>query len=163
MLKKFLGKAVAETRGRCQRETTMTPSQLQTQLANATDPFRTFFEDWLPTTNRITAPAFAPSMNVIESNDGYKVMLDLPGVAKDEVNVAFAEGVLTVSGERKREESTKDGRWHVIERSHGSFARSLRFPSDVDTSKVGAEMKDGVLTVTLPKSAQSKSRKIAIN
>lgn len=102
-------------------------------------------------------------MNVAESTEGYKVTLDLPGLAKDEINVQFSDGLLTVSGERKNENVGEHGRWHVVERSHGTFARSLRFPAGVDAGSVSADMKDGVLTIAIPKAAASKARKISVS
>lgn len=141
----------------------MTSCNTRTALPVSSDPFRTLFQDWFPTTYRASSVTFVPTMNVAESTEGYKITLDLPGLTKEEVNVQFSDGLLTVSGERKNENVGDQGRWHVVERTHGTFARSLRFPAGVDGGAVSAEMKDGVLAITVPKAAASKARKISVN
>ena len=108
----------------------------------------------------------APKIDVSESNGGLDVTAELPGVEEKDVDVTLADGVLTIRGEKKaeRDEKDKDKNWHVIERSYGSFARSIRLPFDPDMNKVEAKFDKGVLRVHLPKSpeAAKKEKKIEI-
>lgn len=108
---------------------------------------------------------FSPPLDVRENNDAYIVQLDLPGVAQDNLNVTLQEGVLLVRGEKPARSG--DGgsarKYRRVERPYGTFARSLRLPRNVDGSAVQANLRDGVLTVTLPKSPEARPRQIAIH
>jgi HSP20 family protein len=106
--------------------------------------------------------AYSPELDVREDADAVTVQLDLPGVARENVQVTFHDGVLTVAGERKAEEARKDDTWNYRERSYGRFERRLSVKTPVNADQVRASHKDGVLTVTLPKSAQAKPRQIEI-
>jgi HSP20 family protein len=108
------------------------------------------------------ATATAPSLDVVENDEGFKLSLDLPGMSQDQVNVQFADNVLTVQGERKEESTRDEDRWHIVERSRGSFARSVKFPTHVDPARVKASMKNGVLTVFVPKSEGARTQKIKV-
>lgn len=109
-----------------------------------------FFADW------------APAIDVQETDKEYLLKADLPEVKKEDVKVDIKEGVLTVEGERKQEKEEKGKKFHRIERSYGKFVRRLALPVDVDETKVGAEFKDGVLNVHLPKSASAKPHTIDV-
>jgi HSP20 family protein len=106
---------------------------------------------------------WAPMLDVKEGKDEITVKADLPGLKKEEIQVNVDNGVLTISGERKHEEKSEDEGWHRVERSYGSFRRSVRLPQDVESSKVKAEYKDGVLSVTLAKSEASKPKAIKVD
>lgn len=93
----------------------------------------------------------APRMNVSENDDEIEVEAELPGVAEQDVRVELADDVLTIRGEKKATHENKSV--HMIERSFGSFSRSIRLPYPVNPDQVHAEFDHGVLTVTLPKSA----------
>ena len=108
-------------------------------------------------------PSFAPCLDVIEDKDGFIVRLDLPGVPREQVRVALQEDVLTIAGERKPETLEKEAGYHRQERISGRFERSIALPKPVDASKVTAAFKDGVLQVSLPKSAEAKPRQIDIS
>ncbi len=86
----------------------------------------------------------------------------MPEVRKEDVKVTVENGVLTISGERKFEKEEKDKRYHRIERAYGSFTRSFSVPDDADDAKVGAEFKDGVLTVRLAKSEKARPKSIEV-
>jgi HSP20 family protein len=107
-----------------------------------------------------------PQIDVSESNGGLDVTAELPGVEEKDVDVSLADGVLTIRGEKKaeRDEKDKGKNWHIIERSYGSFSRSIRLPFDPDMNKVEAKFDKGVLRVHLPKSpeAAKKEKKIEI-
>jgi HSP20 family protein len=109
---------------------------------------------------------WSPAIEISESEGGYTVTAELPGMKRDDVHVGFERGVLTIEGskEEERKEETEGRRVHIWERMYGSFERSFGFPG-VDETKITADMKDGVLTVTLPKLAQEtpRGRRISIN
>ena len=94
-----------------------------------------------------------PAVDVSEDDDGYLITADLPEVAKEDAHVVVKDGVLTISGERKREseEEDKKRKYHRVERSFGRYERSFRVPEGVDPSKIQADFKDGVLKVSMPK------------
>jgi HSP20 family protein len=107
--------------------------------------------------------ALAPSMDVKETDKAIEVQTELPGVDQRDVDVTYANGVLTIKGEKKAEKEEKKTGYHLSERSYGSFYRSIQI-DDVDSDKIAARFDKGVLTVTLPKlaSAQASTRKIEI-
>jgi HSP20 family protein len=107
-----------------------------------------------------------PAVDLEEKDQEFVLTAELPGMNEKDVDVEFDQNVLTLKGEKRTErEETKEknGRWHVIERSHGQFVRSLTLPPAVDPAKAKAEFKDGVLTVHLPKRKEATARKIAIS
>jgi HSP20 family protein len=108
--------------------------------------------------------AWAPRLDVHEGKDAYQVQVDLPGVDKKDVEVTLEEGVLTVRGTRQSSSEAKaeDGSWHRQERSYGSFQRSLSLGEGVDADGVKAELKDGVLSISVPKKEAAKARTIRI-
>ena len=93
-----------------------------------------------------------------------EIAAELPGVADNDVEVSLSDGVLTIKGEKKTKKEDQDKGYHLMERSYGSFLRSLAIPHDVDPDKVSASFDDGVLKVTLqkPPAAQSKTKKISL-
>jgi HSP20 family protein len=105
---------------------------------------------------------WCPAVDVSESEKEILVSADLPGVAAEDVEITVKENVLTLTGERKVEKDDKGDAYHRVERAYGSFSRSFVLPSTVDESKVGADFKDGVLRVHLPKREEAQPRKIAI-
>jgi HSP20 family protein len=106
----------------------------------------------------------APALDVYEENDTVVVKADLPGMAKDDIQVSLADDVLTIRGEKKREEKVEEKDYFFSERTSGSFSRSVRLPVEVQADKVSATFKEGVLELRLPKSeaAKKKSRSIKI-
>lgn len=106
---------------------------------------------------------WAPSVDISETDAAYLVKAEIPGVKKDDVRVCIQDGMLLIQGERKQEKEEKGRKFHRIERSYGSFARSFRVPDDVDEDSVKAEFKDGMLNVTLAKSKKkAKSRQVSV-
>jgi HSP20 family protein len=91
------------------------------------------------------------------------VKVELPGLKKDQINLSLHEGVLTISGERKQEQETKQGDTFRSERYFGKFQRSVTLPTAVDSGKVKATYKDGILTVDLPKAEEAKPKQIAVS
>ncbi len=103
-----------------------------------------------------------PAVDVLEDKDSVTVKAELPGIRKEDIDVALDNGVLTISGERKSEKKHDDSRGHRLERYVGSFRRSVTLPAQVRADKVGAQYKDGVLTITLPKSEEARRKQIEI-
>ena len=102
------------------------------------------------------------AIDVAEDEKHYVITTELPGVKKNDVSIELEAGVLTIHGEKKSEREEKKEKRHWVERSYGSFTRSLGLPSDAVTDRVEASFADGVLTVTIPKSEATKPRAIAI-
>ncbi len=103
-----------------------------------------------------------PEVDITEEKDRILVKADLPGMKQEEISVEVSDGVLTIKGERKRESETKEGKTYRVERSYGSFLRSFTLPAGVDSAKVNAAYKNGVLEVTLPKLAEAKAKQIKV-
>lgn len=111
-----------------------------------------------------SALAPIPAVEMTEQDKGYRLAIELPGLAKDDVELSIADGVLTVSGEKRGESERKDEGLLISERRYGAFRRQLTIPSDVDAKAISADFDKGVLTVTLPKDekAAERARKIPI-
>jgi HSP20 family protein len=108
--------------------------------------------------------AVTPKIDVAEGKDAVEVTAELPGCNEEDIEVTLNEGVLTIRGEKKteRDETDKDKNWQVVERSYGSFSRSVPLPFTPDPAKVEAKFDKGVLRVQLPKPAEKKEKKIEI-
>ena len=104
-------------------------------------------------------------VDVAETGDGIEVVTELPGVAEEDVNVSLEDDVLRIRAEKRSESTGEDKKWHVVERSFGTFERAIRMPAGIDPAKVAARFADGVLAVTLPKPPEvpAAERKIAIS
>ena len=116
-----------------------------------------------PNREMLATADWMPSVDISETDTAYLVKGEIPGVKKEDVKVTIQDGMLTIQGERKQEKEEKGKKFHRIERSYGSFARSFRVPDDADESKVKAEFKDGMINVTLPKSAKAKTKAIEVS
>ena len=104
----------------------------------------------------------SPSVDLSETDDQIEVKMDVPGMKAEELDIEVTGDVLHVSGEHKEEKEEHGRKYHRVERRSGAFERTVRLPSDVNDQDVDAEYKDGVLTVTLAKSEESKTRKIPV-
>jgi len=108
----------------------------------------------------------APRVDIRETDKSYEIEAELPGVSEDEIDVELADNVLTLRGEKRfeRDDEDKKGGYHVMERSYGSFARSIPFPFDVEADAVEAVFKNGVLKLSVPKPAEiaAKTKKISV-
>jgi HSP20 family protein len=101
-----------------------------------------------------------PPVEVVENKDEFVLTAELPGLKKEEVDLAFEKDVLTLKGEKTEElkEADPDKRYHLFERNYGAFQRSFTFPATVNATKILAEFKEGILTVHLPKTTEAKVR-----
>ena len=123
--------------------------------------FNTVFET--PATGGGTLRRWMPAMDLVETDDQFVLRADLPGLSEDDVAIEFDDGTLTVSGERKHEFEGESGKTFRSERYFGKFQRSVTLPAMVDSSKISASYKDGILSVTLPKAEEAKPKQIAVN
>jgi HSP20 family protein len=108
------------------------------------------------------ADVWRPLANITETDREYLVKAELPEVRKEDIDVSVSDGVLTLRGERKYEKKEGEGDDLLVESFYGTFSRSFSLPENVDTTKIAAECKDGVLRVHIPKTAERKSKPVSI-
>jgi HSP20 family protein len=125
--------------------------------------FNTFFEGPPGGNGSPAGRRWIPAMDLVETGDEFVLRADLPGLSEDDVKIELEGGVLTVSGERKAEHEHREQGYARLERSAGSFARSLTLPDGIDPDSITASFDLGVLEVRIPKPEQSKPRKVAIS
>lgn len=142
-------------RGRTQDVFSWDPFRMMDALLRW-DPFRSG-EGWFGRVGE-----FVPSLDVRESKDAYLVKADLPGVDEKDVEINLTGNVLTISGKREQEHREEGDQYYAMERSYGTFSRALSLPDGADGEHVSAEMKDGVLTVRIPKKPEVQPRRITI-
>lgn len=112
---------------------------------------------------RLPAPApqgWVPAADLCETADAYIVTAELPGVSRQQVRVEFHDGLLALQGRRDARVACEQ--YHQVERGHGEFSRTFRLPSDVDAERIAADLKDGVLTVVVPKVAGAGPRRVVV-
>jgi len=107
--------------------------------------------------------SWAPAVDIFELEGNIVLKAELPGVDPKDVDVRVENNVLTLRGERKFDSEVKKESYHRVERAYGAFSRSFTLPTVVDTEKIKAEVKDGVLRVTLPKREEAKPKQISIS
>ena len=105
---------------------------------------------------------WTPSVDISETEGEYQIKAEIPDVKKEDVKITLEDGVLTIQGQRKQEKEDKGTKYHRIERSYGSFARTFSLPDVIEVEKVKAEFKDGVLHLHLPKSEKAKPKTIEV-
>jgi HSP20 family protein len=105
---------------------------------------------------------WVPPMDLVEAEDHFVLKADLPGLSEGDVSIEVQDGTLTISGERKAEHEQREKGWYRIERSFGSFNRSLTLPDGVDPERIEASFDNGVLEVRIPKPEERKPRRISI-
>lgn len=103
-----------------------------------------------------------PGVDIYETENELVLKLDVPGVNQNEIDIQLENGTLTIKGERKFENASDSKGYHRIERNYGAFARSFSLPDTVDSEKVRAEYKDGVLTILVAKKELAKPRSIRV-
>jgi HSP20 family protein len=103
-----------------------------------------------------------PSLDVAETKNDIVVKAEVPGMDPKDIDISLSDGLLTIKGEKKQERVEKDENYHLVERSYGTFARSIRLPNEVKSDKINASYKNGVLKVVLPKSEEAKKKEVKI-
>jgi HSP20 family protein len=127
-------------------------------------PFRRSVFDLEPFWRREPSWETAPAMDIAETEKAYEITAELPGMSESDVQVVASNGGVTIKGEKKEEKEEKKKDYYLSERRYGSFERRMQIPEGVDADKIEASFKNGVLTVTLPKTAQAQKpeKKISI-
>ena len=141
--------------------TTWTPFNRLTSLRDEIDRL---FDLSMPTLTRDTGlfSGWAPALDLYQDKDNVFVKVELPGMKKEEINISLHAGMLTITGERKREEKAGEGETFRSESFYGKFHRSVTLPTMVDPGHVKATYKDGILSVTLPKAEEAKPKQIEV-
>lgn len=106
---------------------------------------------------------FSPSMEVSETPEALEINVELPGIDEKDVEISVADGVLTIRGEKKEDRKEEKKTYRLVERSYGAFERSLALPRSVDVNAVNANMSNGVLKITIPKTPEAQAQRIRIN
>jgi HSP20 family protein len=135
------------------------PSQ---QLASREPLYRLFDTFFNEGGEDLTTRTWTPPVDIQETDDSYRIQVELPGMKKEDIQITLENNVLRLSGERKFEKDVKKENFHRIERVYGTFSRSFALPTQVSSDKVDAKFQDGVLTITVPKAEQAKPRRISI-
>jgi HSP20 family protein len=135
------------------------------ELATLQDRMNRLFQETAGNgeTSLTNSGAFVPPVDVYENEHGLRLKLEVPGIDEKDLDVRIENNVLTVRGERKFEKEEKEENFHRIERRYGSFVRSFSLPNTVDSEKVSADYKNGVLTLELGKKAEAKPKQIKVN
>jgi HSP20 family protein len=106
---------------------------------------------------------WSPALDLYQSNDNVVAVVELPGMRKEDIEISLHDGTLTITGERKRESNSNGEKAERTERYIGRFRRTVALPTRVDTGKVSATYRDGILTVTLPKAEEVKPKQIQVS
>ncbi len=143
------------------------PYDLWTDLDTLFDQFRTSFDDifWSPTTSLTNIAHRTPPMDIADLGDKYEMQVEMPGIPKDDINIEVTPNGIEISADQEKTEEDKDKNWLRRERSSVKFYRSLELPEELKTDKIDAELRDGILTISMPKTEpkpEHKPRKINI-
>ena len=126
-------------------------------------PWRSLWNDWrFPSTFYTECPDWMPATDIAETDKGFVVSMELPGIDMSKTDISYSDGILTVKGE-KHKESSEGECCHCSERYEGEFSRTLRVSGRVDNDKIDATYKDGILKVMLPKSEEAMPKKIEVH
>lgn len=120
-----------------------------------------FQADWVGNGEGL-APAISPSVDVSETAEGFQIRMDVPGIKAEEIDIEVSGDTVRIDGEHKAEQAEKGKTFHRVERRTGTFARVLTLPAAVKENQVSAEVADGVLTITLPKTEVTKTQKVPV-
>ena len=132
---------------------------LRKDMSRAFDSFsRSVFPEREETTS-----GWYPLVDIAETKDEFVIAIELPGVSKEDVKINIADNTLTLKGDKKKIKKDDDSKFHRNERYFGTFQRSFSLPSQVNSEKVSANYKDGVLSIVLPKKEEVKPKEISIS
>ncbi len=111
---------------------------------------------------RVRIGEWFPSLDVAETKNDIVVKVELPGMDQKDIDISLSDGHLIIKGEKRQEKEEKEENYHFIERSYGTFTRSVQLPKEVKHDKISASYKNGVLKVVLPKSEEAKKKEVKI-
>lgn len=112
---------------------------------------------------RVMSAGVFPLLNLTENQDNYYIRAELPGMKAEDLGIQIVDKTLTISGERKIPGEGEKIRYHRRERDAGKFSRAIGLPGEIDNERIKAQMRDGLLTVTIPKAEAAKPKQIAVN
>jgi len=121
-------------------------------------PFSLMEPAWWPKLRMPEMAEVSPHVDIFEEGDNFVVKAEVPGLKKEEIEVNLTDDMITISGEKKKEEKVEKKDYYRMERSYGSFTRSFRLPKGIQTDKAKATFKDGVLEVKVPKTEEAKKK-----
>ncbi len=127
------------------------------------DDFQRIIRNFVGDADAPLTGSFSPSLDVEETEDGFTLHIELPGVPADHVDVSIEENVLTISGSRDFYADKNADEFRRVERRFGTFHRAVRLPDRVDPDGIKASFKDGLLTVSVPKAESAKPRRIEVS
>ncbi|NIO16996.1 MAG: Hsp20 family protein [Deltaproteobacteria bacterium] len=125
--------------------------------------FPLFGPSWWPRRAVFEAEEIKPSVDIFEQGDDVVLKTELPGMTKDDISVTLKDDLITISGQKKREEKVDRENYYRVEVSYGSFSRTFRLPVEVQGEKVKAKFKDGILEIRIPKTEEEKKKGIKID
>jgi len=143
----------------------MKVNPLFADLAAATNRWHRLFgnDDLWETNDLVAAGEWVPAVDIVEGNNEVVLKAELPGLEPKDVTISIENNVLRLKGERRAEKDIKKENYHRMERSYGLFSRSFTLPATLDSDKVKADFKNGLLTITLPKKETVKGRTIEVH
>lgn len=121
-----------------------------------------FLDDFFRTDLPARFNGFEPKIDIRETDKSYVIEAELPGLEKDDFKLTVEDGVLTLEGEKKMEHEEKNENYYRAERSYGSFKRSFRLSEEIDSKNIDAKYKNGILSVTLPKTEKAKPKAVDV-
>ena len=163
-----MAKEVKETKPAVRRRAEVEPWR----FSDVERMFEDWFEDfssrpfprlWRPGFGRLRPISLeAPALDVYEQKDDMIIKAEMPGLTKDEIDITIDGNTLTIKGEKKKEEEVKEEDYYRCERTYGAFSRSVELPMAVQTDKVNASFKNGVLEIRLPKTEEAKKNVVKV-
>lgn len=148
--------------------TTLIPTRTRRRMSFSREPFRGFREDVNELINQLLSGGnslhrrIALSLDLSETKDAFKLEMDLPGVEAEDIEIEVRDRTVTISGDHVTEQEQPERSFHRIERRRGRFYRSIELPCDVERDKIKADYKNGILTVTLPKSESGQTLNVPV-
>lgn len=121
-------------------------------------PFSLLGPSWFPRLRMPEMEELSPSVDILEEGGDVVIKAELPGMKKEDIDVKLTDNTIAISGEKKKEEKVEKKDFYRMERSYGSFTRSFSLPSEVQTDKVKAQFKDGILEIRIPKTEEAKKK-----
>jgi HSP20 family protein len=140
----------------------LTPWRPFRELTTLRDEMERMWERFFKESMEPFRGEWAPSLDVSETKNNIVVKAEVPGMDAKDIDISLAGNLLTIKGEKKQEKEEKDENYHRVERSYGAFTRVVRLPQEVQSNKIKADYKNGVLKITLPKSEEAKRKEIKI-
>jgi HSP20 family protein len=150
-------------KGKIKEENTVKFSGPVSNLLNIQDGFNRTIENFLKGYNDdIFDNSWRPATDISENDDRFEIKAELPGLKKGDVKIKMVDNVLFITGEKKQEKEEKEKSYHLVECSYGAFERRFALEGKVENDKIKADFKDGVLRITVPKSAEVKPKEIEV-